>query len=101
MSELRASRTVTIANPQGLHARPADQFARLASRFQCKIELIKGGERVDGKSVLNILTLAAVQGTQLTLEAVGEDALEAVDALGALVDNRFEENEMTGHEQSS
>jgi len=93
MSEPRATRTVVVSNPQGLHARPADQFARLASSFKCKIELVKENERVDGKSVLNILTLAAVQGTQLVLEAEGEDAEAAVAALAELVEQSSEENE--------
>ena len=101
MSEPRATRTVKVNNPQGLHARPADQFARLANRFKCKIVLIKENERVDGKSVLNILTLAAVQGTQLVLEAEGEDAEAAVTALAELVEHGGEENENTGQEQSS
>jgi phosphotransferase system HPr (HPr) family protein len=95
MSESRATRTVVVVNPQGLHARPADQLARLAGSFACKIELIKNDERVDGKSVLNILTLAAVQGTQLVFEAEGEDAERAVAALAELVESGFDENEVT------
>ena len=55
-------RTVIVTNPQGLHARPADLFVKLASQFESKIEVIKDGERVDGKSILDILTLAAVAG---------------------------------------
>ena len=64
MADGKISRTVVVTNPQGLHARPADLFVKLASQYQATIEVIKDGERVDGKSILAILTLAAVQGTQ-------------------------------------
>ena len=101
MTEPRASRTVVVRNPQGLHARPADRFARLAGRFDATIELVKGGERVDGKSVLNILTLAAVQGTSLGLEAEGHDAEEATQALAELVEKNFEENEEVTDQEPS
>lgn len=100
MNEPRATRTVVIKNPQGLHARPADLFATLARRFQAKILLIKNGERVDAKSVLNLLTLAAGAGTKLVLVAEGQDAEEAIEALAELVENNFEVNEITGQEQS-
>lgn len=92
MDEIRVVRTVVVQNPQGLHARPADLFAKLAVQYQSKIEVIKDNERVDGKSILAILTLAAVEGTELTLEAVGCDANEAIDALATLVRQNFAEN---------
>jgi phosphotransferase system HPr (HPr) family protein len=82
-------RAVTVTNPQGLHARPADLFARTALKFACRIEVIKGSERVDGKSIIAILTLAAEQGTELTIEAVGADAAEAVEMLASLVARGF------------
>ena len=81
MAEQIAIRRVTVINPQGLHARPAHALVQLASRFQAEIEIVKEGERVDGKSILSILTLAAVQGTQLILRARGPDAEAALDAL--------------------
>ena len=83
MSEPKASRVVTIANAQGLHARPADMVARLANQYRARIEVVKGNERVDAKSVLGLLTLGAYQGVQLTICACGDDA---EDALAALVD---------------
>ena len=86
MSKPVARRKVTVSNPQGLHARPADLFARLANRFQSTIEVIKDGQRVDGKSILEVLTLAAARGTRLMIVARGNDAQEAVDALGHLVE---------------
>ena len=92
MDEIRAVRIVVVQNPQGLHARPADLFAKLAVQYQSKIEVIKDNERVDGKSILAILTLAAVEGTELTLEATGCDAVEAIDALATLVCQNFAEN---------
>jgi phosphotransferase system HPr (HPr) family protein len=85
MSDIAASKDVIIANPQGLHARPADLFSRLANRFESTIEVVKDGQRVDGKSILEVLMLAAVQGTTLTIIATGADANEAVDALAQMV----------------
>jgi phosphotransferase system HPr (HPr) family protein len=92
MADDTVNRTVVVTNPQGLHARPADVFVKLASRYQAKIEVIKDGERVDGKSILAILTLAAVEGTQLAIEATGPDAEAALDALSELVLRDFDEN---------
>ncbi len=92
MADECASRTVVVGNPQGLHARPADMFVKLASRYQSTIVVIKDGERVDGKSILAILTLAAMQGTQLRIEATGPDAEDALTALAELVLRDFDEN---------
>jgi phosphocarrier protein HPr len=89
MSESSATRNVTIVNSQGLHARPAYLFAQLAGQFNSKVEVVKDGERVDGKSILSLLTLAATQGTQFSIEADGPDAHEALDALAALVAQGF------------
>jgi len=84
-------RIVVVTNPQGIHARPADGFVKLASQFQAKIEVVKDGERVDGKSILAVLTLAAVEGTQLIIEATGPDADAALNALTELVRTNFGE----------
>ena len=91
MSEPILSRSVFITNPQGMHARPADIFARKANLFRATIALIKDGERVDGKSILGILTLAAEHGSQLRIEAKGADAEAAVETLARLVEQGFEE----------
>lgn len=88
-SDLTATRVVTIVNPQGLHARPAYMFAELAGRFDASIELEKDGEKIDGKSILSILTLAAGHGAKIKLIATGHDAQEALAALGDLVDAGF------------
>ena len=93
MSEVKVQRTVIVTNPQGLHARPADMFVKLASRYESKIELVKDSERVDGKSILAILTLAAAEGTRLSIEATGRDAEQAIDALVELVAQNFAEDE--------
>ncbi len=92
MGEGTVTRTVVITNPQGLHACPADLFVKLASQYESKIEVIKGGERVDGKSILAILTLAAVEGSQLQIDCTGPDAQAAIEALVGLVSRNFDEN---------
>ncbi len=100
MSEKTASKRVKVVNAQGLHARPADMLARCAIQFQSHIELVKGNEPVDGKSILSILTLAAEQGTVLSIRAVGPDADEAVQALAALVEQGFSVEETPGQAPS-
>lgn len=85
MSERILQRYVVVTNPQGLHARPADLFVRTAKKYESRIHLVKDAERVDGKSILDILTLGATQGTQLLIEAIGQDADAALDALVDLV----------------
>jgi phosphocarrier protein NPr/phosphocarrier protein len=92
------SREVVVANRQGLHARPADLLAREARRWQSRIELVADAQRVDGKSILDVLTLAAEAGTRLVVEATGPDAREALEAIGSLFDRNF--NEHAGSEDS-
>ena len=93
-------RTVVINNPQGLHARPAEMFARLALKFDSEIEVIRESLRVDAKSILHILTLGADHGTEMQLEARGVDAQQAVDALVRLVDSNFADEESLSQEQA-
>ncbi len=83
------STTVVISNPQGLHMRPAYLFAETASKFDSTIEVVKGEMRIDGKSVLSILTLGAAQGVEVKVEATGPDAENAVQALGELISSGF------------
>jgi phosphocarrier protein HPr len=92
MADRTETRIVKVDNPLGLHVRPAEMLARTAGQFQAKIEVIKNGQRVDGKSILNILTLSAEQGNELSLEATGPDAVEALDALSELFARGFDEN---------
>ncbi len=89
MSDQFRSTTVTISNPQGLHMRPAYLFVSTASKFESKIEVVKDDIRIDGKSVLDILTLGATQGTQVSVEATGVDAQLAILALEELVVSGF------------
>ena len=93
MSESKLSRTVLVINPQGVHARPADLIVKAASRFASSVEIVKGHERVDAKSILAIFTLAALPGTELVIEAEGPDAAEAVAALCELFERGFDELE--------
>jgi phosphotransferase system HPr (HPr) family protein len=85
------SSLVTISNSQGLHMRPAYLFAETAAKFTSNIELIKEDIRIDGKSVLSILTLGAAEGTQIVIEAAGEDADAAVAELENLLKSGFPE----------
>ncbi len=84
---------VQVQNRLGLHARAAARFVHLANRFSSRITVVKDGTRVDGKSILGLLTLAAAKGTRLRLAADGEDEREAVDNLVDLVRNRFGEED--------
>ena len=92
MSQSVLNRNVTIVNPEGLHARPADMVVRAAGQFESTIQIAKGGEAVDCKSILSLLTLGAAQGTELTLSAEGADAKQALDALGQLFDSGFDDS---------
>ena len=101
MQTSRITRVIVIQNSQGLHARPADMFARLAKQFQSRIELVREGRRVEASSIMDLLTLGAAKGTELVLEAEGEDAQEAVDALASLVESGFPMEEAEVEEQAS
>ncbi len=89
MSKPKLSRRVAIRNPLGLHLRPAEMFARIAKKFDATIEVIKEGQRVDAKSILDVLTLGAEQGQELLLEAAGPEAQDALDALAELAESEF------------
>jgi phosphocarrier protein len=81
-----ASRTVTITNALGMHARAAARFVHTATRFEAHVRVSDGHREIDGKSIMGILLLAAARGTALTISADGPDATEALDALCGLVD---------------
>jgi phosphocarrier protein HPr len=83
---------VAIINRLGLHARAAAKFVKLANRFRASVKIEKEGVQIDGKSILGILTLAAVQGTEITLKVSGKDEKAAMKALIFLIENRFEED---------
>jgi len=86
-----AERTVTILNTLGLHVRPSAAFAGTASKFRSTVSVIRDGQAVNAKSSIDLLTLAAVSGTELLLRADGDDAREAVDALATLIESKFGE----------
>jgi phosphotransferase system HPr (HPr) family protein len=83
------SRVVKICNSQGLHARPAEMLARKAYKFRCKIWVRRDNERVDARSIMDLLTLGAQSETELVLEAEGDDAAEAIEALATMIENGF------------
>ena len=89
-----ASKETAIRNTLGMHARPAMQFVDLANQFASKITVFKGGEEpgeADGKSVMQMIILAATEGTPLRIEAEGDDADQAVAKLTELVEGKFGE----------
>ena len=88
-----ARRQVEIVNALGLHLRPADKFVRLAHQFQAEVRVIHEGQEFNGKSILDLTSLAAERGTRLDLEAHGPDADAAVAALAELVAARFHETD--------
>jgi len=84
-------RVVEIVNPLGLHARPSAEFVKLASQFRADVSLSKDDMRVNGKSIMGVMTLAAEYGSQVVIHSEGEDAEAAVDALALLVAKGFSE----------
>jgi phosphocarrier protein HPr len=85
------TRSVTVVNQLGLHARAAARFVHLATRFQSQIRVGHGARIMDGKSIMGILLLAAARGTVITLTATGPDEQAAVEALERLVQSGFGE----------
>jgi len=86
-----AEKTLKIQNELGLHARAATKLVQLASKFPCEFTITKDGHEVNGKSIMGVLMLVASKGTTVTLRARGEKAQEAVDAIAALIDDKFGE----------
>jgi phosphocarrier protein HPr len=84
---------ITIVNRLGLHARAAAKFVNLAKTFSSQVELTRDAERVDGKSIMSVMLLAAPIGTDLLLHVTGPDEDEAFEALAQLVADRFGEGE--------
>lgn len=87
------NKKIVIKNKLGLHARAAVKFMNLANRFASSVWIEKDGNEIDGKSILGILTLAATQGSTINLKIEGPDEDRALDALEALVENKFNEEE--------
>ena len=85
--------TVTINNKLGLHARASAKFTKLAGSFPCEVFLSRGGRRVNAKSIMGVMMLAAGLGSTVELETSGEREQEATEALLALVADKFGEGE--------
>ena len=91
MESEEISNIFTIKNKLGLHARAAATFVRISNKFSSDIKLIKDGYEVNGKSILGILSLAAIQGTEIKISAKGEDAREALNEIEKLIESGFGE----------
>jgi phosphocarrier protein len=86
-------RDVTIGNRLGLHARAAAKLVGVANGFDAEVSLVKDGQRVNGKSIMGVMMLAASRGTVLQLQIEGEAEEDAMAALVALIDDKFGEEE--------
>lgn len=86
------SRSATITNRRGLHARAAAKFVKLASQFQAQVLVSNRGIEVSGLSIMGLMMLAAGPGSSIELKGSGTDAAEALEALGALIDAKFDED---------
>lgn len=85
------TKELTIVNSKGIHARPAAMFVKAASRFSCDIFVEKDGEKVNGKSIMGLMMLAAGPGSKLTVHADGADANDAISEIETLVKRKFDE----------
>ena len=90
------SRTVTVVNQLGMHARAAAKLVHLATRFQARVRVARDARQMDGKSIMGILLLAAACGSTITISADGADEQEALEALTALVQSGFGEDTACG-----
>jgi phosphocarrier protein HPr len=88
----RCTAEVVVENRNGLHARPAAMFVKISSRYRAEVWVEKDGERVNGKSIMGLMMLAAGKGSKLTIHAEGPDAEKAVAEIKSLVETRFGED---------
>ncbi len=82
---------ITIPNEDGLHARPAAKFVKLASRYRCDVWVEKDNEEINGKSIMGLMMLAASQGSVIKITTNGEDAETALEKLCSLVNSSFQD----------
>ncbi len=87
------TKTITIINKLGLHARAAAKFVATSSKFASELTVIKNNQQVNGKSIMGVMMLAASKGTELTLKAEGQDESEIINAIASLIKNKFDESE--------
>jgi len=90
-SGLSVTKDFLVANKLGIHARPAAMFVKTANRFNCDIFVEKDGEKVNGKSIMGLMMLAAGPGSKLTVHAEGHDASQALAELETLIKRKFDE----------
>ena len=91
MTEL--SQTVDIINKLGMHARAAAKFVNTASGFSSHVDVERNGQKVNGKSIMGVMMLAAAKGSQIVLHVNGDDAEKCMSALQTLINNKFDEDE--------
>jgi len=101
MEQQKLRRTAMVKSPRGFHLRPWSQFAELASRFDAAVEVVNGSTRADARSTIHLMTLAAVEGTKLTLEGTGPQAEQAVEQLAQFIEDMYEDLETSGSEESN
>ena len=89
--DLRITKELIVINKLGIHARPAALFVKTANRFECDIFVEKDGEKVNGKSIMDLMMLAAGPGSRLIVEADGHDAAKAVVEIELLIKRKFDE----------
>jgi phosphocarrier protein HPr len=85
------TKDLTVSNKLGIHARPAAMFVKVANRYSCDIFVEKDGEKVNGKSIMGLMMLAAGPGSRLTVHAQGNDASAAIAELESLLHRKFDE----------
>ncbi len=88
-----AERDIEIINKLGLHARASAKLTQTASQFQAEVWLSRNGRRINGKSIMGVMMLAAARGAQIRIEPIGDDEAAAMSALVALIEDRFGEGE--------
>ncbi|HEX2717323.1 MAG TPA: HPr family phosphocarrier protein [Gemmatimonadaceae bacterium] len=88
---MKVERSVTIANRNGIHARPAAEIVKVAAKFRSDITLVRDDLEVNGKSIMGVMMLAAEYGSTIILRADGEDAEAAVEAIATTIANKFGE----------
>jgi phosphocarrier protein HPr len=86
-------RDIQIINKLGLHARASAKLTQLAGQFQCEVWIAKGARKVNAKSIMGVMMLAAAKGSTVTLETTGSDENAALDAIVKLIEGRFDEAE--------
>jgi phosphocarrier protein len=91
-SQSTTARELTVANKLGLHARPSAMFVKTANRFKCEIWVEKDGERVNGKSIMGLMMLAAGQGSKLLVTCEGPDGDKALAAIEEIIARKFDED---------